>query len=243
LYTDETQKHILVLRKGHFFTFPVFDESGNILPPDTLYAYMSHITNMKLNDAEHPIGVLTSENRNTWARIRENLEKLGNQEALRLVDSAVYCIALDDLSSEDPDKLLTNFLHGDPKNRWFDKSISLIVTQNAQAAVNFEHSWGDGVAVLRFFTEIFSDTEKHRFVTTKSKVDSNADFGEIKKLEFKLDDGLISAINEAKSKYSEAVSRIKIKNFELNLFGKQFLKKLSVGPDSLMQTAFQVRKI
>ena len=30
------------------------------------------------------------------------------------------------------------------------------VTANAQAAINFEHSWGDGVAVLRFFDEVHS---------------------------------------------------------------------------------------
>lgn len=54
-------------------------------------------------------------------------------------------------------------------SRWFDKSISLIVTKNGQAAVNFEHSWGDGVAVLRFFNELFDDTAKNAFVTAKSK--------------------------------------------------------------------------
>jgi carnitine O-palmitoyltransferase 2 len=198
---------------------------------------------MKLDDAAHPLGVLTSENRDKWATIRNDLEKLGNQEALRLIDSSIYCIALDDLSSDDPDKLLTNFLYGDPKNRWFDKSISLIVTKNAQAAVNFEHSWGDGVAVLRFFTEIFADTEKHRFITTKSKIESNSNLNEVKQLEFRLDTNLINSINEANKKYKEAVNRLKIKNFELNLFGKKFLKKLNIGPDSLMQTAFQVSLI
>ena len=195
---------------------------------------------MKLDDALHPLGVLTSEDRNKWATIRDNLEKLGNTEALRLIDSAIYCIALDDVSSDEPDKLLSNFLHGDPKNRWFDKSISLIVTQNAQAAVNFEHSWGDGVAVLRFFTEIFGDTEKNKFVTTETRLDSNTNLSDIKKLEFKLDESLINSINEANKKYDEAVKRLKIKNFEMDLFGKKFLKKLNIGPDSLMQTAFQV---
>lgn len=26
--------------------------------------------------------------------------------------------------------------------------------RNGNAAINFEHSWGDGVAVLRFFNEV-----------------------------------------------------------------------------------------
>ena len=42
--------------------------------------------------------------------------------------------------------------------RWFDKSFSLILDKNGKACVNFEHSWGDGVAVLRYFNEVFTDT-------------------------------------------------------------------------------------
>lgn len=155
---------------------------GSILPPERLYTYMHHIVNMKLDNAEHPIGVLTSENRNTWATVREKLEQLGNNEVLRQIDGSIYCITLDDIASENPDELIQHFLHGDPKNRWFDKSLSLIFTKNGQSAVNFEHSWGDGVAVLRFFIEVFGDTEKHRFVTNKSKFDSGADLNNIKKL-------------------------------------------------------------
>ncbi|VDN39502.1 unnamed protein product [Dibothriocephalus latus] len=54
---------------------------------------------------------------------------------------------------------LSDMLAGPADSRWFEKSFSLIVNQSGTAAINFEHSWGDGVAVLRFFNEIFKDTE------------------------------------------------------------------------------------
>lgn len=41
--------------------------------------------------------------------------------------------------------------------RWFDKSFTLIVTRDGKASVNFEHSWGDGVAVMRFINESLKD--------------------------------------------------------------------------------------
>ena len=48
-------------------------------------------------------------------------------------------------------------------SRWFDKSFSLIVARDGKAAVNFEHSWGDGVAVMRFINESLKEsTEKPR---------------------------------------------------------------------------------
>lgn len=42
--------------------------------------------------------------------------------------------------------------------RWYDKCFSLIVEPNGEAAVNFEHSWGDGVAVMSYFNAIFNDS-------------------------------------------------------------------------------------
>ena len=45
---------------------------------------------------------------------------------------------------------------GDGTDRWLDKSFQLVVAANGKAAVNFEHAWGDGVAVLRYFNEVYA---------------------------------------------------------------------------------------
>ncbi len=52
--------------------------------------------------------------------------------------------------------------------RWFDKSFQLIICKNGLTAVNFEHSWGDGVAVLRFFNETFKYTTETPAVSLSS---------------------------------------------------------------------------
>lgn len=60
--------------------------------------------------------------------------------------------------------------------RWFDKSFTLISATNGHAGINFEHSWGDGVAVLRYFQDIFNDANKTPRVTKQtdmSSLDSN----------------------------------------------------------------------
>lgn len=48
--------------------------------------------------------------------------------------------------------------------RWFDKSFSIQVSQDGVAAVNFEHSWGDGVAVLRCVQDVHKDSIENAFV-------------------------------------------------------------------------------
>lgn len=51
-------------------------------------------------------------------------------------------------------KLAFEFVLFYSSKRWFDKSLQLILCKDGKAAVHFEHAWGDGVAVLRFFNEV-----------------------------------------------------------------------------------------
>ena len=69
-----------------------------------------------------------------------------NPEALEVIDSAIFCLVLEDsvVTEENPDRYVDVFLHGDGASRWFDKSFSIIVAKNGEAALNFEHAWGDG---------------------------------------------------------------------------------------------------
>ena len=41
------------------------------------------------------------------------------------------------------------------------RRFSLVISGSGKAAINFEHSWGDGVAIVRFMNEIYKDSLKH----------------------------------------------------------------------------------
>lgn len=53
--------------------------------------------------------------------------------------------------------------------RWFDKSFSLIFTRDGQAALNFEHAWGDGVAIMSYFNEVAKEVTEKPFIHPDSK--------------------------------------------------------------------------
>lgn len=82
-------------------------------------------------------------------------------QVLGLVDSALFCLCLDDESMKDHIHVSHNMLHGDGTNRCYDKSFSIIMTKSGIAAINFERSWGDGVAVPRFQNEVFKDSSEN----------------------------------------------------------------------------------
>lgn len=140
--------------------------AGNIEAPHTIINRLKFVINDESSSktAEFPLGVLTAENRDKWAEFRAYLSDNHNENALETIDSALFCLSLDEnahFDPSDPVPMVQNMLHGDKNgllNRWFDKSLSLIVCKDGTAGVNFEHSWGDGVAVLRYFNEIYNET-------------------------------------------------------------------------------------
>ena len=83
--------------------------------------------------ARNAIGVLSTENRKTWSRLRANLSKdRTNASCLQLIDDALFIVCLDDAAPKDLADLCANFLCGTydlrngvqvgtVTNRWYDK--------------------------------------------------------------------------------------------------------------------------
>jgi len=71
----------------------------------------------QIGEAEHPISLLTTSERDKWAESRKHLEEIGNKAALQAIDSALFAIALDTVIVQKPKDIVRWFLHADGKNR------------------------------------------------------------------------------------------------------------------------------
>lgn len=240
LFTDEKGRHLLVMRKGNMYVFDIVDRDGNLVKPAEIQSHLKYILSDPAPAAAFPPGVLTSENRDVWAGLRDKLLAAGNAEVLHIVDSAIFCLCLDEKSMQDPVHISYNMLHGDGCNRWYDKSFSLILTKDGQASVNFEHSWGDGVAVLRFQNEIFKDTTEQPLVHPGSPAAAVDSASAVRRLQFNLNSELESGIKKAKANFDSAVSKLTIDVMQFRKGGKEQLKKSKLSPDAITQLAFQM---
>lgn len=240
LYTDEKGRHILVIRNGNMYVFDVVDRDGNMVKPAEIQAHLKYILADPTPVPSFPLGFLTTENRDVWANLRDRLQAAGNARSLKMIDSALFCLCLDEESLKDHIHTSHNMLHGNGYNRWFDKSFSIIMSKDGQAAINFEHSWGDGVAVLRFQNEVFKDTTKHPIVHPGSATAVMDSASAVSRLQFNLDAELENGIKTAKENFESAISRLTIHAMEFKKGGKERLKKNKLSPDAMVQLAFQM---
>ncbi|KAI0436308.1 polyketide synthase [Xylaria telfairii] len=153
LGVDHMERHkpnhtVAVLRRGHVFrlTLPVADQSLHL---PAVHAAYDEI--MKASDESvTPVCVLTADNRDSWALLRQELERSPeNAAALSCIDEAAFVICLDDESPTSSGERYTQFLlNGKNRpfaNRWLDKTLQFIVTANGLSAETYEHTKLDGL--------------------------------------------------------------------------------------------------
>jgi carnitine O-acetyltransferase len=92
------------------------------------------------------LGLLTTLPRHEWAALREALAA-ANPTSLAVIEDAAFVLCLDGAPGAGGEPLARWLLPG--ANRWFDKSLQLILSDGPQVGCNLEHSAIDGFTVGR----------------------------------------------------------------------------------------------
>jgi carnitine O-acetyltransferase len=140
-------------------------------------------------------------------------------------------------------------------NRWYDK-LQIIVCKNGSAGINFEHTGVDGHTVLRFASDLYTDTIL-RFARTingqaptlwasqspdPSKRDPES-FGEVSTTPHKLDWDMVpelsTALRFAETRLADLIHQNEFQTLEFETYGKNFMTSMGFSPDAFVQMAFQ----
>ncbi|GFO20586.1 carnitine o-palmitoyltransferase 2, mitochondrial [Plakobranchus ocellatus] len=243
LYTDKHAKHVLVMRKGNCYVFDVLNKDGNIIPEEEILAHLQYILSDTTPGPEFSVSTLTSDFRDPWTQARQQLLEAdpANEQKLRAIEGAMFGVCLDDDQPTDPNEITRSFLCGDGINRWYDKSFQLVFPKSGMAACHFEHSWGDGVAVLRYIREVFKDSTENACIHPETRAAPNAGSSEkVKRLDFTLTPQLKDTITKAKQRFDEATGSLDMHHLQYFKMTKKDLKKTKLSPDSVMQLVIQL---
>jgi hypothetical protein len=143
LHVLEPLDHITVIRRQQYYSLPVYttDKHGvkQRLCSRDIEALLHQIDIDSQRDVpQYGVGVLTSEERPVWARLRADLLRdTTNKESLQSIERSLFVVTLDQCDpSRDFDKYYHNTLAGDANNRWFDKAFNFIVYADGEVGMN-----------------------------------------------------------------------------------------------------------
>ncbi|KAK5646969.1 hypothetical protein RI129_005433 [Pyrocoelia pectoralis] len=234
-------EHIIIAHKNQFFKLQLFHNSHPISEMQLLVQLKS-IVSQPLEQGI-PIGILTTEQRDTWTSVYEELIK-DNHKEVKDIESCLFLVCLDCQMPEVSNKMTKagmQVLHGggsklNAGNRWFDKTLQFIVGNDGIAGLTFEHLLCDGQAVANMVENIIDFVKDNR----SRDIPDVASTTSPSKLHFHITDSMLSHIKEAESNFNKSVDNCDIEWFKFEFFGKDFIKNAKLSPDSFVQIALQL---
>jgi carnitine O-palmitoyltransferase 2 len=257
---SDDSRHIVLLRRGRFFEFDVLDDQGDLRPASEIARFVHGVYSLPAEpDADPSICWFTGDSRDLWANSRQHLQSLTstNRDNLHKIDSALLLVCLDSQTYDQADRSsqALGFLHGLYElpldqlaaqalssnqvqlNRWFDKSMQIIVTANGVAGGCFEHSWADGIIWQQALHKIYEDSIQNRFV---ADLNDHVDDVRSTEITFTLDDRSKHELNEARKRFLKFASSVQMRVIEYENMDRGYLKSKRISPDFVFQLAFQM---
>ncbi|MFB7241966.1 carnitine O-acetyltransferase [Streptomyces populi] len=243
-YTEEwpgpsQARHIVVFFRGGMFRLDVLGPDGVPHSLDDIEAGLRAVMKADPVGADVPAGHLTTMARAEWAAAREALLACHprNAEALDDVETALFCLALEDFAPADVQDACDQLLYGDRGNRWFDKAVSFVVFADGRAGINVEHCELDGTTILSF-TDALLDTpaeEQSRQSGARSQ-----GLPALEPIVFELDDALRDRARSAADSFAAYGENTATSTLSFADFGSSAVKALGVSPDAFVQAAYQL---
>ncbi|MFI0351172.1 choline/carnitine O-acyltransferase [Actinomadura sp. 9N407] len=231
-------RHIVVFFRGTMFRMDVLGSGGRPHTLDELAAGLRTIMKTEARP-DAPVGHLTTMARAEWARTRRELadHHPGNAASLDEVETALFCVCLEDFVPRGTQDACDHLLHGDSGNRWFDKAVSLIVFADGTAGINVEHCELDGTTILGFVDALLGEPAEVQ--SARSGATSQGE-PTTEPIEFVLDDRLRETVRGAGEAFAAYGAATATTTVSFDDFGGDRAKSLGVSPDAFVQMAYQL---
>jgi carnitine O-acetyltransferase len=255
-------RHIIVIRNGHFFRVDILYESPegvlSMAPASHIMQQLETVLSDAREPAQFPVGILTSEHRDTWTHMRERLASDPfNSSALRDIETAILSVCLDKAHPQVPNSpaavrdshseiLSKRALHGNGTqhnscNRWFDSAIQIVIGEDGGCGSILEHSAGDGPAAIASNTFVLDLLigKNYDVFSDESAVDPSV-LKPAKMLQWRISPSTVADIQTASRDLDKLVEDTDLACLTFTDFGKDFCKAVKLSPDAFVQIAIQL---
>jgi carnitine O-acetyltransferase len=242
-YTDawpgpSRERHIVVFVRGHAFRLDVLGPDG---APHSAEEIAGALRGLAAGtDSPGPgVGSLTTKARAAWAASRRALaaEHPDNTAALDTIETALFCVALEDGAPGEDLARGKELLAGNSANRWFDKAVTFVVFADGAAGINTEHCRLDGTTVLALVDGIAAETTAAHAEALGARSQGALAVAEIP---FVLTAERAADVRDAAADFTAFADSVATQVVVFDEHGSDRAKALGVSPDAFAQLAYQL---
>jgi carnitine O-acetyltransferase len=268
-YSPVENEHIVVLRKNQFWLVHLVVDSNYTVDGKTtqgrrrisgqeLFKQLRDIIDLSGTTSAIPLGTLSAMNRDAMSIARSLLlshpsqpTPMHNSHLMSILESAVLLLCLDDTNPVTREEVSRNMWHGDGQNRWFDKSIQVIVCENGKAGLVGEHSMMDATPNTHCWNWVLDNLGKINHTQSDVSLEDalkgvefrewiTSDLEKPERLDFYIPESLLPTLATTLSTLTDVISHHDLQVLDFHPFGKNAIKTFGCSPDAFCQMAIQL---
>ncbi|KZS94267.1 acyltransferase ChoActase/COT/CPT [Sistotremastrum niveocremeum HHB9708] len=255
--SDPDRRKILVMVNSQCYAIQVLDSDGRPRSPRTIEQSLRKVV---LDDARQharrclPVGIMSSDDRSSWAKNREHLAALSSQNTrfLNIIDQSLFAVSLDsacqvpehslaDQSETAVDAHLHNIRSGPMgHNRWFDKSFTLITEPCGRTGMMGEHSPCDALVPSMMADYAISEPINHSAFSSELSSPSESTSADVEYMSWVTDSQLEDACQVAAARAQAIIEASDDSLLDFKTFGTAWISEAKLGADGFIQLAIQL---
>jgi carnitine O-acetyltransferase len=244
---NRDSKHIAVVVNDVFFKVPVYTADGNILGENQLQEQLLYCVNEAAKVKAPKIGVLSSDNRDNFAKAYQELVKIPlNKNSVTEIQKSLFLMCIDRECPRIGDDTITAehlFVTGagsqiNSGNRWYDKTVQFIVGTRGINGLTYEHSPAEGGPLAVLTDNIIKYVNDQEAGTTKPAIGTGS-FEKASQLNFETTPQIDELIKFSSENIDKLAADVDMGYLHFNDYGKNFIKTQKFSPDSFIQMAIQ----
>ncbi|KAK1938070.1 Carnitine O-acetyltransferase [Phytophthora citrophthora] len=245
IYDPKTHTHAVVMRHNKFFRLELLDpRTQEPLGFEALCFQLARILEVA-GAKESAVGALTSQDRDAWADAREELIQASpkNEESLRVIESSLLVLNMDDKAPVSRTEVARGLWHGNGRNRFFDKCVQIVVFENGKAGLLGEHSMLDGMPMARYTDYLLSRLHHGQTdLGPRGQTTQQLEHSLVapKQLTFRFTAQTLRNIAEAEKVFDQTVIDHEVFVQAFYGYGARSIKGFRCSPDAFVQLAIQL---
>lgn len=230
---DKKNNFIILIYRNHMYKVPVTNEAGQIFQSTKIAEAIDMIFQDEREEGLN-VGLFTTAKRDKAAQIYHDLKAFEvNADHLQTIADALIIISIDE-DSDNSEEAIENLMLNS-KNKYYDKTIQLVITKKGRIGYSIEHTAVDGTtifAVISHVNEGFLDYQQETVYTHGSPV--------TQALEWRISKEIESSLLKLQADSKARKKDYHVKSTTMHQFGADAIKDMKISPDAYFHMALQI---
>lgn len=224
--------YIVALYRNHLLKVAVTDEAGKLYD-STVLGRNIQTAMEKVTETAPNATIFTAANRDKAAQVYDLLqESAHNKQLLDMIADALLIVSMDEVSTSSVASIRSLMTGTD--NKYFDKTVQIMLTKHGEIGFNMEHSTIDGTSISSFIGYISQHLRENKQYEGNKKVPA------VKVFVWDLHKEMQEALQEVAAAYRPLQENIALLFEPFTDFGAGAIKEMKLSPDGFFHMALQL---